>query len=309
MQPQIRRIPRSVVIIFLGLFVLAGISIYQNTLGKQDSKKTVAIPPVPSIDKVPSGQQGDLIKLGYKYMNQTDTSLPGYVGNNLTCSSCHAIAGTGKALNLVGIPRMFPQYSKRDGVTISLADRINGCFTRSMAGKPLPVDSQDMKAFLAYFDYISTNVPQGIKSRPWAPKVTLPGAIPTLDLANGEKIFKQSCAACHGITGEGNGAGPLGGPQVWGNGSYNIAAGMARLKTTAGFIQKNMPLIPMGNLSPGGLSTQDAYDVAAYINSHQRPDFPGKEHDYPKGGAPIDVPYPLLSNQKQPAVPVNSNSK
>jgi len=32
-------------------------------------------------------------------------------------------------------------------------------------------------------------------------------------------------------------------------------------------------------------------DVAAYINSQPRPDIPGKETDWPKGGKPDDLPY------------------
>ena len=34
-----------------------------------------------------------------------------------------------------------------------------------------------------------------------------------------------------------------------------------------------------------------AYDVAAFIDSHPRPDLPGKERDWPGGGVPEDVPY------------------
>ena len=34
-----------------------------------------------------------------------------------------------------------------------------------------------------------------------------------------------------------------------------------------------------------------AFDVAAYVNSQPRPDFPGKQHDWPKGGKPADIPY------------------
>jgi thiosulfate dehydrogenase len=75
-------------------------------------------------------------------------------------------------------------------------------------------------------------------------------------------------------------------PPVWGPRSYNIAAGMARVSVAASFIKANMPR------GWGWTVTDDeAFDVAAYINSQPRPDFPEKAHDWPKGGKPTDVPY------------------
>ena len=61
---------------------------------------------------------------------------------------------------------------------------------------------------------------------------------------------------------------------------------MARVERAASFIQHNMPLGQGGTLT-----WQQAFDVAAYVNSHPRPDSPGKEGDWPLGGAPADVPY------------------
>jgi thiosulfate dehydrogenase len=61
---------------------------------------------------------------------------------------------------------------------------------------------------------------------------------------------------------------------------------MARRERAASFIWHNMP-----QSAPGSLTPQNAYDLAAYINSHPRPDSPGKENDWPSGGAPKDVPY------------------
>jgi thiosulfate dehydrogenase len=47
----------------------------------------------------------------------------------------------------------------------------------------------------------------------------------------------------------------------------------------------------MPQTAPGTLTPQEAFDLSAYINSHPRPDSPGKELDWPMGGAPKDVPY------------------
>jgi thiosulfate dehydrogenase len=52
---------------------------------------------------------------------------------------------------------------------------------------------------------------------------------------------------------------------------------------------------------PGTLSDQQALNVAAYMVSRPRPDFPGKEEDWPYGGAPADAAYPVRS--ARPAAP------
>jgi thiosulfate dehydrogenase len=54
----------------------------------------------------------------------------------------------------------------------------------------------------------------------------------------------------------------------------------------ASFIKANMP-----RTRGWALSDDEAYDVAAYINSQPRPDFAGKANDWPKGGKPADSPY------------------
>ena len=48
----------------------------------------------------------------------------------------------------------------------------------------------------------------------------------------------------------------------------------------------------------GTLTDQEAYDLAAYINTRPRPDFAGKELDWPKGDPPPDVAYPVNSKKK-----------
>jgi thiosulfate dehydrogenase len=75
-------------------------------------------------------------------------------------------------------------------------------------------------------------------------------------------------------------------PSVWGPASYNVGAGMARVSVAAAFIKANMP-----RGWGWSLTDDEAFDVAAYINSQPRPDFPGKAHDWPNGGKPADVPY------------------
>jgi thiosulfate dehydrogenase len=61
---------------------------------------------------------------------------------------------------------------------------------------------------------------------------------------------------------------------------------MSRQTKAASFIWHNMPFGQPKTLTP-----QEAFDVAAYITSQPRLDSPGKENDWPAGGAPKDVPY------------------
>lgn len=255
----------------------------------------VTQPPVPSLDKVPQGPLGEAIQLGHKLMIETNTMLPQNVGNKLSCSSCHGNAGLDNTSPLIGVTAVFPQYIPRSGKVLTIEDRINGCFLRSMNGKPLDVNSKEMKAMTAYLTYISEGVPTGIKERPWVVKNYIKDR-PAPDTANGEKLYKQSCAQCHGV--DGAGTGPTTGPALWGKDSFNIGAGMARIGTMSGFIKRNMPLGQMGGIKQGDLTDQEAVDLAAYILSHDRPDFAPKANDWPNGDAPDDVPYETTAKKK-----------
>lgn len=249
----------------------------------------------PSMDKVPEGPLGESIKYGYKLMHETNTALPNNVGNNLACSSCHGTAGTDATSPLTGVTAVYPAYNPRAGKVLTIEDRINGCFKRSMNGKPLESTSDEMRAMVAYLNYISTDVPIGIKERPWVVKNSMQN-VPKPDLANGEKLFQQSCSQCHGA--DGSGTGPTSGPALWGDKSFNIGAGMGRISTAAGYIKRNMPLGEMGGIKQGSLSDQQAADLAGFILSKDRPDFADKANDWPKGDAPADVPYELKSNKQ-----------
>lgn len=248
----------------------------------------------PSMDDVPEGEEGELIKLGYRYANETSTLLDEYVGNKLTCASCHANGGYEGSLDLVGISKTSPSYNPRAGKEVTLEDRINGCFRRSMNGKPLPKESEEMKAMVAFYDYISQNVPDGTTERPWARLKKSEADIENVDIAAGEELYNKACITCHGT-----GSDAPAGLALWGDDSYNIGAGMARKRTAAGFIQSFMPKTEMGGYAPGSLTDEEAMNIAAYINAQERPDFPDKIHDWPNGDAPDDAAYETLAGKKK----------
>ena len=232
--------------------------------------------------------------LGARLNIETGRLLPQHVGNGLNCASCHLNAGTvGGGSPYVGVSAAFPSYAARAGRVITLEDRINGCFPRSMNGKPLPPGSQDMQAMLAYIEWMRRDAQPGEK---------VPGrGIGKIDQklkpdpVNGERIYHAQCAACHGAQGEGirSPSGQWVYPALWGAQSFNIGAGMARTYTAAAFVKRNMPIalhdrFPLGQ---GGLSDQEAVDVAEFFTHQPRPDFAPKTRDWPRDKKPADARY------------------
>lgn len=231
---------------------------------------------------------------GMRLLTETKALLPDNVGNGLNCSSCHLNGGTvAKASPFVGIAAQFPRYAARAGREIDLQDRINGCFKRSMNGKPVPKKSKEMQAMVAYFKWMSN----GYKMDEKIPGRGIGKIDPEIvaNKANGQKIYDTQCAVCHGKNGQGvqNADGSYVFPAVWGEASFNIGAGMARTYTAAAFIKHNMPMghstkFPLGQ---GALSDQEAVDVAEYFSHVKRPDFPEKANDWPNGEKPKDARY------------------
>lgn len=248
---------------------------------EEEETNEFAVPEIPSIDELdPDAPLTKSIKYGEEIFNETNTVLPDYVGNELSCQSCHADGGLAQASTLVGVVADYPQYRPREGVTFTLEDRINGCMIRSMNGEMLPYDSEEMRAIMAYFTHISQGVPIG-EERPWFNPNEMK-EIPEPDVVNGEELYvSKNCLTCHGENGEGNGANT--GPAVWGENSFNDGAGLTRLSKMAGYIQNNMPI---GDI--GSLSDQEAADLAAYILMHDRPVFKDSDKDFPHGGMPDD---------------------
>ena len=254
----------------------------EEAAGRPSEESTVnALFAPPSPETIPGDLRGEHIRLGYKMIIDTQEYGKRYVGNALNCTNCHLDAGLNpNSASFVGISILYPQYRERAGRQMTLADRINECFERSMNGKPLPPDSVKLTGIVAYIEWLSQNMPPG-SAVPWRgiPRLT---STHQLDPLNGKKVYEKKCLFCHGSEGQGT----LAAPPLWGPRSYNIGAGMARISVAAAFIKANMPR------GWGWTVTDDeAVDAAAYINTQPRPDFPDKIHDWPKGGKPADAPY------------------
>jgi thiosulfate dehydrogenase len=227
----------------------------------------------PAANTVPPGPLGDAIRLGRKTAEQTSAGL--------SCTSCHLQgARTPNAAPWVGLWGVYPEYDPRSGRVITLGDRINECFRRSMNGKPLALDSIAMRGLLSFIWWLSKDVPTGVSVMGRGFQ-SIEAPRPA-DPVKGRTLYTEKCAACHGASGQGvTGAGGLVVfPALWGSRSFNIGAGMARLDTAAAFVKAKMPL---GGVA---LTDQEAYDVAAYFTRLPRPDFKAKKGDWPNGDRP-----------------------
>jgi thiosulfate dehydrogenase len=243
----------------------------------------------PAEKDIPTDSLGASIRRGLAILRHTTDSLPDFAPGHINCTNCHL--QDGRSLNgapLAGSYARYPKYIARSGAVVSMADRVNFCFTRSLAGSRLSSDSREMVDILAYLAWLSSGVPIGAKmpgsdGMP-AMKDTLAG-----DVARGSATYAAKCQLCH----QANGGGTEIVPALWGPRSFSVGASMARVERAATFIAHNMPLGMGGTLTP-----QEAFDVATFVNSHERPDLPGKENDWPLGGAPPDLPYTTTSGHQ-----------
>jgi len=198
-----------------------------------------------------------------------------YAGNNLSCQSCHLAQGTlAFALPMTGVFAAFPAYMARENEVRTIADRVEGCLERSLNGRALPVDGREMQAIVAYLQSLSTDVGAAtrIEGRGTPP---LPYLDRAADVTKGQAVYAATCQACHQSDGQGLRKGKKGDaagylfPPLWGPDSFNDGAGMHRLIASAGYVRANMPLGT--NYRTPLLSVEDAWDVAAFVNSQPRP--------------------------------------
>ena len=154
-----------------------------------------------------------------------------------------------------------------------------------------------MRAMVAYMKFLGENVPKGEKAAGSGLK-DLPLLARAADPQKGKAVYDLRCASCH----QSNGQGIIDGigqsyvyPPLWGPHSFNDAAGLSRISNMAKYVKYNMPLGV--NHDAPELSDEDAWDVAAYIESKPRPHKPTPK-DWPDiSKKPIDHPYGPYADQ------------
>ncbi len=226
------------------------------------------VPPPDST--MPNDEFGKMVRLGQQIFRHTAAYAPQYTGNGLSCTNCHIDAGRlAHSAPFWAAYVSYPAYRSKNKHVNTLQERMQGCFRYSMNGKAPPLGDSVLVALESYAYWLATGAPVNtpIAGRNY-PKLPAPAQAP--DYARGEQLFAQHCAVCHGADGQGQrAAGVLVFPPLWGPESFNWGAGMGDVDKAAGFVKANMPL-GLGNT----LSDQDAWDVALFVDSHERPQDP-----------------------------------
>jgi thiosulfate dehydrogenase len=271
----------------IALLLLAGVARLlarpeSSALAQQTAKPRVPFR-VPTVDEMKDTTYRASAIRGRALLLATRDSLPRNVGNSLRCASCHLDGGLRRdAMPWVGVFARFPQYRPRSGKVDLIEDRINDCFRRSMNGRALDPAAKDMRDIVTYFAFLSSGTPVGTETEGQG----LPRLQPLKgDPVRGAAVFVSTCTRCHGPSGQGTALAP----PLWGPHSYNRGAGMARINTAASFIHEVLPIDRAQQLT-----AQQAFDVATYVNTRPRPDFPAKVRDWPHGGKPDDADYHVL---------------
>lgn len=212
--------------------------------------------------------------------------------NGMNCQNCHLDAGTKLfGNNYSAVASLYPKFRERSGTKETIAKRVNDCFERSLNGKPLDTTGKTMQSIIAYLKWLGKDVPKN-KKPIGAGLTELAFMARAADPAKGEKVYLLKCKSCHAA----DGAGKLNTdgiayqyPPLWGKNSYTNSAGLFRLSRFAGFIKSNMPLGATAENSQ--LSDEEAWDVAAFVNSRSRPE-KNVSTDWPEiSSKPVDYPY------------------
>lgn len=274
--------------LLLGVAMLAALvfSLHQ-AMGPQDETAASPAPAAPASSDfqtaeftpppesaIPDGPDGDAIRRGEQLFRQTGIYARDHVGSSLTCNNCHLDAGRlANASPMWAAWGMYPAYRSKNDRINTMEDRIMGCFVYSMnaqaspSGKPPPAGDDIYRDFEAYFSWLATGAPIRVqmKGRGFLKLADPPKPY---DPKRGEQVFADNCSACHGEDGQGmkNPDGTYAFPPLWGEHSFNWGAGMGKIANAAGFIKANMPF-GQGYT----LTDQEAWDVAAYVDAHERP--------------------------------------
>jgi thiosulfate dehydrogenase len=279
---------------------------------------TVGLPPPPELKDLPEGRTGEIIKYGFELLANTaewigpNGKIKAYAGNRMACRNCHLDVGQRPGGNSwLDTHGLYPQYRAREGMVQTLAERVNVCIEHPLNGKPLPQDSPEMKAILLYLQWIGRGRPI-LKEDPDDRLVQITMLPRKTDMLKGKVVFENRCVGCHGADGQGKLKDSEIGytfPPLWGKNSFVMGSSMSRVSVLARFIKGNMPLGARATSTI--LTDEEAWDVAGYINSHDRPKWRGlypfpskseKPFDFPIG--PYADPFPLEQHLFGPFQPI-----
>ena len=214
------------------------------------------------------------------------------MSNGMNCQNCHLDGGTLPwGNNYSAVVSTYPKFRDRSGTVETIVKRVNDCFQRSLNGKALDSSSKEMRAILAYMHWLGDDIEKGKKPK-GSGIYELKYLSRAADPSKGSIVYQSKCSSCHGQDGAGlaNNEGGYVNPPLWGAHSYNVGAGLFRLSRFAGFVKTNMPHLQATYQKPV-LTDEEAWDVAAFVNSRPRPTM-NLKNDWPNiAKKPIDHPF------------------
>ena len=302
--------------LIIALMALVGILVYINIAGvpdvfksKDDSKIVSVVIPVkgekekpefwiaPDTSTIANDELGKKIKYGRMLIANTSyyfgpNGIIQHSSNGMNCQNCHLDAGTKTfGNNYSAVASTYPKFRERSGKTESIYKRVNDCFERSLNGTAIDTLGKEMQAIKAYIVWLGKDVKKGEKPK-GSGLAELKYLSRAADPDKGKIVYVEKCKSCHGENGEGKMNSDklvYQYPPLWGENSYNNGAGLFRLSRFAGYVKSNMPF---GATSENPqLTDEEAWDIAAYVNSQTRPS-KDLSKDWPKiSGKPIDHPF------------------
>lgn len=247
--------------------------------------------------KIPAGAAGNQLRYGLELIAHTAVYLGpkgkvAHLTNGMNCQNCHNYGGT-KAfgLSLKATAANYPKFMTRTNEVLSIAGRINGCMQRSLNGKTMDTTSREMKAMIAYIKWLGKGVPKGQKPA-GSGVLKLTYMNKAADPLKGKLVFIKKCQVCHGADGQGQMTADKIAytfPPLWGSHSYNDGAGMYRVSNFAAFVKSNMPFGT--TYKNPQLTDEEAWNVAAFVNSQPRPHFDQSADWHNIAKKPIDYPF------------------
>lgn len=289
----------TAVIFILIALVIFFLPVHKKTKNTAVSFTANKIWTPPDTSNLPHDSAGNMIRYGRELIAHTARYLGpkgsvAQITNGMNCDNCHIDGGTTIFANNFSITAAsYPKFRKRNNNIVNLVMRINGCFTRSLNGKEPGDSSKEMRALIAYIKWVGNNLKKDTTTIFGTATEKLPFLSRAADTLKGKNVFMADCSVCHGKNGEGEfleGGKEYLYPPLWGKHSYNVGAGTHQLSKLAGFVKNNMPFGT--TYKKPFLSNEQAWDVAAYIDSRPRPDFKGLKKDWPDiSDKPVDFPF------------------
>ena len=277
---------------------IAGIHSFAATLPDGIKKPTApgAWKP-PDENTIPGGSHGNMIRYGKDLIVHTAKYLGpqgsiAHITNGMNCQNCHLAGGTALfGNNFAGFMASYPKFSGRNNKVESPSERIAECFERSLNGKSPDMAGKEVQAILAYMKWLGKDVKKGQKLFGNATE-KLAFMSRATDPQEGRQVFALKCQNCHGRNGEGTLSADKKSymyPPLWGSHSYNDGAGMYRVTNFAGFVKNNMPF--GATYESPQLTDEEAWNVAAFVNSPPRPHRDQRNDWKDLSKKPIDFPF------------------